>query len=370
MNSRPPRTPASSPNSAIKNDDGATMGTNQLNAASMDWMKSPNASHLVTECTAELDWDDGLAQRVLVEYVRFCHLKVLHKDERAQQIVPPDLVGNMWEVHYADFVRYEMDMRACFGVGTFLWFNVPMLLEHCTVAERIEQTKAAVLAVYGPGGYDDDVWSEHSQLLRYIDESKAAIKNKLNTNADPLLCACCSAPLLGKLDDVMIHLCCGKQMCKSCEGTTYNAAMDQCLLCGISGITGIGALKKNAKRYRPWAQFFFAESYKRGDQVTQSPYDAMRWYRKANSNGHPGAAVVIAEMLCGGVGCKRDVPKAVEFANRARALDPFNSDSSDAHLVRVTHDMIVEGKVKEAASFLPPSQKFADLIMPGTNGLI
>ena len=87
----------------------------------------------------------------------FVHLKVLHEDEQTQQIVPPDFVRNMWQVHRADFVRYEMDMWTCFGLGTFLWFDDPMLAEHSTVAERIEQTNAAVLAVYGPGGYDDDI---------------------------------------------------------------------------------------------------------------------------------------------------------------------------------------------------------------------
>lgn len=362
MNSRPPSAPASL---AVKNDAVASMSTpacadtaTQLNAASMGWMKSPNACHLVAQCIAEFDWDDGLAQRVLVEYVRFCHLKVLHGDERTQQIVPPDLVQNMWQVHYADFVRYEMDMWTCFGVGTFLWFNISMLAEHCTVAERIEQTKAAVLAICGTGGYDDNVWSENSQLLQSINESKAALKNVANTNADPVLCACCAGPLRRtkpKSADV-VHMCCGKEVCGSCidAGVCYNEPMDKCLLCGVFGISGIGVLKKNAKKGLPWAQFFFAEVYKEGDQVTQSHYDAMRWYRKADSKGHPAAALAIGEMLVEGNGCKKDVPKALEFAKRAIALDPFNFGFGDEHLIRVSYALFFAKKIEAAASVLLP----------------
>ena len=352
MNSRPSSAPASS---AIKNDVGATMSTTQLNAASMDWMKSPNASYLVTQCIAEFDWDDALAQRVLVEYVRFCHLKVLHGDERTQQIVPPDLVRNMWQVHYADFVRYEMDMWTCFGVGTFLWFNVPMLAGHYTITERIKWTKAAVLAGYGPGGYDDDVWSDHSQLLRSIDESRASLRNVVNTNADLCLCASCSGPLPYNNGDA-IHQCCGKEVCGSCTdaGTVYDEGIDKCLLCGVSGCTSIGILKKNAKKSLPWAQLTLAESYEKGDQVTQSHYDAMRWYRKADSKEHPFAALAIAELLMEGNGCKKDVLKAVEYANRAMALDPFNFGFGDEHLIRISCDLIEAIKEKEAAMVLLP----------------
>ena len=188
--------------------------------------------------------------------MRFCHLKVLHEDEQTQQIVPPDFVRNMWQVHRADFVRYEMDMWTCFGLGTFLWFDVPMLAEHSTVAERIEQTNAAVLAVYGPGGYDDDIWSDHSQLLRSIDESRAALRNVVNTNADPLLCAICSGPLANNNDDTL-YLCCSKEICKSCDDadTIYKRDIDKCLLCGILDVLPLVSSRRMRKRVCPGLNF-------------------------------------------------------------------------------------------------------------------
>ena len=71
--------------------------TTQFVAASMSWLQSSNAKHLVTQCTAKFGWDGKLAHCDLVEYVRFCHLQVLHIQRGTDPAhrTSPDLVRNM-----------------------------------------------------------------------------------------------------------------------------------------------------------------------------------------------------------------------------------------------------------------------------------
>ena len=81
----------------------------------------------------------------------------------------------------------------------------------------------------------------------------------------------------------------------SLDGFNNNA--DQCPLCNARGIGRIGLTKKQAKRGHAWAQCQLGERYENGDGVSPSDFEAVRWYRKAASQGHIGALLCLIAIL-------------------------------------------------------------------------
>lgn len=146
-------------NSRAEND-GKVITPTTTTCTSSDWTHSSNAKHLVGRCMNSFGWDEALAQRILVEYVRFGRLKIQQKDERTQRMVPPDLVRLMWQLHFADFVNYERDMWNCLGPGRFLWFNDIDMRHVTTLPERIKSTKLAISTMEAETDehYNEDIY--------------------------------------------------------------------------------------------------------------------------------------------------------------------------------------------------------------------
>ena len=351
---------------STKNDGSVTTPATST-SASTDWTHSPHAEHLVGQCMESFGWDEALAHRVLVEYVRFGRLKIRHNDERTQQIVPPDLVRKMWQLHFADFVNYEQDMWNCFGPGQFLWFDdINMSMCHVTtLSERIESTKLVV----ADGDFDETIWS-FDELLR-LNLSFSTAKGVLSTNDDPHRCAHCPGLLYdGTRTDAdighnigVVRSCCGIAFCQSCSAdqALYDKMSDRCLLCNTTGISGVGVLKKQAKKGMPWAQFSLGLVCKYGgvpgDRVTPSDYDSMRWLRKAAAKGHSRATLAMASLYRTGEGCFKDLGKAVECAFQTKEMVPrlpVVSHTANDFICMVANDLICDDKFKEAVLSLWP----------------
>ena len=319
-----------------------------------DWTHSSNAKRLVGRCMGSFGWDEALAQRVLVEYVRFGHLKIQQNDERTQRMVPPDLVRKMWQLHFADFVNYEQDMWNCFGPGRFLWFDDINMLHITTLTKRIESTKLAVMTM-ADGDHNEDIWSFDNVLYSCL--TLTTPKGVVNSNDDIYSCANCHEVMYKTMEHKCIQqICCGKTLCPSCTDNpaVYDEMADKCLLCNMTGITGIGMFKKQAKRGMPWAQYSLGRDYTAGRRVQQSSYDAMRWYRKAAAKGHPRAALKVSELHRLGNGCVRDLEKARDFALKAMEFDPDISLEASRSLCQIANAFVENMKHAEASSFLRP----------------
>jgi len=149
-----------------------------------------------------------------------------------------------------------------------------------------------------------------------------SLKGILSTNDDPSLCEICSEPFPSRRDS-FINMCCGKEACDSCteDGSFYDSKTQRCLLCQSAPIGNIGLLKKQAKRGRPWAQFGLGRAYSKSCatnySVSPDDYEAVRWYRKAVSQGHPIASYCLACCYLTGTGCTKDLIKAKKNAEKA-----------------------------------------------------
>jgi len=105
-------------------------------------------------------------------------------------------------------------------------------------------------------------------------------------------------------------------------GRFFNFDVGRCLLCGdITAGTDIGRLKKHAKKGKPWAQFVLGSRFFKGKCMTQSYFEAVRWYRKAASQGHPEANLWLSKACLLGKGCTRDLNEAYQLAALAMTLD-------------------------------------------------
>ena len=153
-----------------------------------------------------------------------------------------------------------------------------------------------------------------------------SLKGINSTNDDPKLCAVCSQPFQYGLEAQMsrINLCCGKRACPECadSGRFRDRSVDRCLLCGDTSTgNGVGRLKKQAKKGKPWAQFVLGSSFSTGKSVTRSDFEAVRWFRKAASQGHPEANLSLSVFHLWGRGCTRDLDEAHRYAELAVTLD-------------------------------------------------
>lgn len=194
--------------------------------------------------------------------------------------------------------------------------------------------------------------------------SLSSLKGITCTNDDPDACACCSGalfmgkPIAGK---IVIIICCGKRICRDCNdskrGLIGVGAAQRCSFCNTPpqqrDKEKIGALKKHAKKGAAWGQFHLGYHYAKGRAVSQSDYEAKRWYEKASKQGHPEATYHLACFFLEGIGgCSIDLAKARELAEKAISLE------SQSHLVDRCHDLLVKiaqlVDSKEAKSILVP----------------
>ena len=90
----------------------------------------------------------------------------------------------------------------------------------------------------------------------------------------------------------------------------------------VSDKEAIGALKKHAKKGAAWAQFILGDCYEFGQRVSQSDYEAKRWYEKAAKQGHPRALYSWRSFIDGRGGCSVDLSKARQLTEKAMLLDP------------------------------------------------
>jgi len=167
-----------------------------------------------------------------------------------------------------------------------------------------------------------------------------SLKGITDTNDDPKLCAVCFQPFPDGLFTKIsrINACCGKRACVACtdSGRFFNSDVGRCHLCGVTKTgTPIGMVKKHAKKGKPWAQFLLGSYFSVGMSVTQSHFEAVRWYRKAASLGHPQANLALSEAYLGGRGCSRDLDEARRYAEVAMTLDSSMRKVADHVLLLV-----------------------------------
>ena len=182
--------------------------------------------------------------------------------------------------------------------------------------------------------------------------ASVSLKGIINTNDDPFRCAAC-LELIECGGDVVMSYCCGKSECVKCDnaGKSYDEKADRCLLCNTTNISGIGTIKKQAKKGHAWAQTALGGRYVRGDEVMHSLYDAVRWFRKAAAKGHPGAMLNLSFSCRMGEGCCRDLVEARDWAQKAAIFDHFKNGSiSELALIAIEYSL--SGKRDEAQSTL------------------
>ena len=195
--------------------------------------------------------------------------------------------------------------------------------------------------------------------------SSHPLKGIISTNDDPLRCAICSSVFPDGLyaDYSAAYVCCGKQLCNACDEAdcAYDEKTSRCLMCNRSpwcittGMSNIGTLKKHAKRGHAWAQNLLGQYYLVGEQVTQSHYEAVRWFRKAASQGHPLALRGLSHLYqTGEGGCKRDLSAAIDYAERMAVADPRLVDDKDCGLCDIADEYIEDREFDEAISILQP----------------
>ena len=178
-----------------------------------------------------------------------------------------------------------------------------------------------------------------------------SLKGVYNTNENPLCCTIC-AVVLGLVPNTL-NPCCGKLACVNCSeaGKSYDKKAGRCHLCHATSIDSVGLLKKQAKKGHPWAQAQLGSEYTKGKVLTQSHYEAARWYRKAAAKGHPRAMLNLSIAYSEGEGCSRDLAEARAWTQEAAIFDHFK-DPAISRLALVGIEYYRSGKHDEAKSTL------------------
>ena len=175
-----------------------------------------------------------------------------------------------------------------------------------------------------------------------------SLKDVINTNNDPTLCAVCSKPFL-TYSNYSVNACCGKEACNECikNGKVYDSAADRCSLCQSPRIGRIGLLKKQAKKGHPWAQFFLGHAFNHVNTnvgthkgVSPDTYEALRWYRKAASRDHGVAACCVAYCYRSGIGCNEDLFQAKKYAEKAWRVYDREANEGLAALLLIAKDFV------------------------------
>ena len=185
------------------------------------------------------------------------------------------------------------------------------------------------------------------------------LKGIISTNDDPLRCTVCSVVFPDGLygDYCAMHACCGKQVCDACSEAdlVFDRKLKRCHMCKTAGVANIGVIKKNAKRGHAWGQYNLGNEFLVGKQVTQSHYEAFRWYRKAASQGHPLALRSLSQLYQSGEGgCKRDLSTAVDYAERMMEIDPRLAKEAYDELSVIVDEYTGDRQFDEAIAILQP----------------
>ena len=135
------------------------------------------------------------------------------------------------------------------------------------------------------------------------------LKGIVNTNDDPTRCAGCHL-CIDWYDEngIIILTCCGKTLCTACDDEEgYSMASGKplrCIFCrepatlGLSLKEVVSRTKKNAKRRHAWAQLALGRIYSGGRlSVSQSTFEAKRWFEKAAKQNHPVAYFELASIF-------------------------------------------------------------------------
>ena len=182
------------------------------------------------------------------------------------------------------------------------------------------------------------------------------LKGIINTNDDPLCCALCSVELPDGFSAIVA--CCGKQVCDACDKAdcvyVYDPSTGTCRMCNAS-LGNIGIRKKNAKKGHAWAQHLLGLRFSLGNGVTQSYYDAVRWFRKGAAKGHPLAYYGLSYRYMNGEGgCKRDLLEAAKFVKTMVEIDPRFASVADNTMCDIADEYIDGNNYDEAISILQP----------------
>ena len=170
------------------------------------------------------------------------------------------------------------------------------------------------------------------------------LKGIVNANDDPDRCALCYEELgeRGGLE------CDGTEICKACDPNKS----DSCVCCR-TGTNGFRELKRQAKRGVPWAQYNLGCDYNHSIQ-SQSPYEAIRWFRKAAANGHPGAFLELAKHYRHGDGCQKDLAEAKTCIQRSLEHEGWFDEENGPwdELARIAAETYKEDREASEATLL------------------
>lgn len=119
--------------------------------------------------------------------------------------------------------------------------------------------------------------------------------------------------------------------------------------------TGIGTLKKSAKKGHAWAQHLLGQKLQYGIGISKSDYDAVRWFRKAAARGSPLAYYSLSyRHMKGEGGCKRDLLEATKCVKKMVEIDPRMAKVADEMIVNIADEYADDDKFDQAMSILQP----------------
>jgi len=164
-----------------------------------------------------------------------------------------------------------------------------------------------------------------------------SLEGIINTNENPHCCAVCLVGPVALAGHLIINCCCGKAACDKCNdsGKFYDQNSARCPFCHSTIIDSIGVIKKQAKKGHAWAQVSLGTRYSKGENVTQSFYEAVRWFRKASAKGNPRAMLNLSVSCLEGEGCSRDLAEGRAWAQKAASIDDHFKDAAINYLALI-----------------------------------
>jgi len=128
-------------------------------------LSGPNAHRgatpLAIRCMRTQGWDEHFAARALLGYRQFMELKSVMDDWNDTKLWAPRPIRCVWEEHVLDNRNYADDCMLLFGNYVGYDPDATSQVPSRVVAARIETTKIAVQARYGPDSLlrDPEVWN-------------------------------------------------------------------------------------------------------------------------------------------------------------------------------------------------------------------
>mmetsp|Transcript_3837 Transcript_3837/g.10854 ORF Transcript_3837/g.10854 Transcript_3837/m.10854 type:complete len:465 (+) Transcript_3837:403-1797(+) len=182
----------------------------------------------------------------------------------------------------------------------------------------------------------------------------------ISTNVDSRRCGICDEAIVGpQLDTVDVLSCCGRRICADCHGSDREIATNRagervsCSVCGEAAPASVSEKKRNVRRLAkraPWAAHILGTArYDDGEFAVGSPYDAVRYLRKAASAGNPEALFHLGRHLSDGCGCIQNLQEALVCLDRCVTIDPAYTDCVSHVLVSLSgHYLEKKPEVSEA----------------------